>query len=126
MPLKFEMVKSDTTKTGIKTSMTKAYMVSLFGRCIALWGIDLQMDMLQEECGELVAVVNQYKRGRVSVYQLAEEMADVSIMLDQISMSVPGLRDSMEATREAKLDRLAKRVLAAQLDKANKDTESGY
>lgn len=48
------------------------------------YGLDLQLDMLQEECAELVQAVSKYRRGKCSEIGLAEEMADVYIMLEQI------------------------------------------
>lgn len=46
------------------------------------YGLDSQLDMLQEECAELIQAVNKYKRTRTTA--IVEEMADVFIMLDQI------------------------------------------
>lgn len=46
------------------------------------YGLDAQLDMLQEECAELIQAVSKYKRKRVT--NIVEEMADVFIMLDQI------------------------------------------
>lgn len=46
------------------------------------YGLDAQLDMLQEECAELIQAVSKYKRTRVT--NIVEEMADVFIMLDQI------------------------------------------
>ncbi len=49
------------------------------------YGLDEQLNMLQEECAELIQAVNKYKRTRFDGFSnLCEEMADVSIMLDQI------------------------------------------
>lgn len=46
------------------------------------YGLYAQLDMLQEECAELIQAVSKYKRKRVT--NIFEEMADVFIMLDQI------------------------------------------
>lgn len=56
------------------------------------YGLDEQLNMLQEECAELIQAVSKYKRtreypdfdGYYGFSNLCEEMADVSIMLDQI------------------------------------------
>ena len=47
------------------------------------YGLDKQLDMLQEECAELIQAVSKYKRTRTTA--IVEEMADVYIMLYQIT-----------------------------------------
>lgn len=47
------------------------------------YGLDEQLNMLQEECAELIQAVNKYKRTRTAA--IVEEMADVYIMLYQIT-----------------------------------------
>lgn len=39
------------------------------------------MRLLQEECAELIAAVNQFDRGRCSIEKVAEEVADVGLMI---------------------------------------------
>ena len=46
------------------------------------YGLDSQLDMLQEECAELIQAVSKYKRNGSS--GIVEEMADVFIMLNQV------------------------------------------
>ena len=62
----------------------------LLRNALETWGEGMQMRQLQEECGELVAAVNQYGRGRICVEDLAEEIADVEIMCAQIGMCLGG------------------------------------
>ena len=47
---------------------------------VRLWGAQRQFRQLTEECGELIAAVNQYERGRITADQLASEIADVLII----------------------------------------------
>lgn len=47
------------------------------------YGLDKQLNMLQEECAELIQAVSKYKRTRTTA--IVEEMADVYIMLYQIT-----------------------------------------
>ncbi len=56
----------------------------LFAEVVRLRGHDFQARMVTEECGELLAALSQYLRGRVHAMALAEEAADVQIMLEQI------------------------------------------
>lgn len=50
-------------------------------RACATWGIEAQLRMVQEECGELVAAINQFDRKRITHDTLAEEVADVIIAI---------------------------------------------
>ena len=47
------------------------------------YGLDSQLDILQEECAELIVAVSKFKRGKDTA-NIIEEIADVEIMLDQI------------------------------------------
>ena len=48
-------------------------------------GLQAQVDMTMEEVGELLTAINHHKRGRVSSLKVAEEIADVQIMLAVLS-----------------------------------------
>jgi NTP pyrophosphatase (non-canonical NTP hydrolase) len=72
-------------------------------RAVMLWGVERQLGQLTEECGELVAAINQHARGRVTECDLAEEVADVWICLAQ-ARHVLGQR--VDAAIAAKLGRL--------------------
>lgn len=48
------------------------------------YGLESQLDMLQEECAELIQAVSKYKRAKCTDDHLAEEIANVHIMLEQI------------------------------------------
>src|SRR4051812_9339767 len=52
---------------------------------IRRWGTEGQFNMLQEECGELITVINHYRRGRVEKDRVAEEIADVFIMIQEVA-----------------------------------------
>ena len=47
------------------------------------YGTESQLNILQEECAELIQAVSKYRRGE-SIDLLAEEIADVEIMIAQI------------------------------------------
>lgn len=60
----------------------------IFEKALGKWGLNAQLDMLQEECGELIASVGRYKRRRESSFtQMMEELADVEIMIAQIKQA---------------------------------------
>lgn len=73
-----------------------------------LWGADAQIQMTIEECAELIVVLAKY--GRIhngsTLEQIAEEIADVQIMINQLKIIFPGVGKAMKA----KLERLDKRL----------------
>lgn len=71
------------------------------------WAAAPQWRMLQEECAELIAAINQYDRGRVTEDRVAEEVADVLIMVAQARVL---LGDRVDAWLRAKLERLERRL----------------
>lgn len=53
----------------------------LVDQIIHEFGKDGQIDILQEECSELIYACSKVKRGKINLNDLKEEMADVSISL---------------------------------------------
>lgn len=74
-------------------------MNALCVRALEEWGRDAQTNMVMEECGELIAAINQHDRGRISDDELAGEVADVRLCLRQLEMMLG------EETAEAALER---------------------
>lgn len=73
------------------------------------WGPEAQLLMLAEECAELTTVVCHKLRGRLEGdAPLLDELADVSIMLGQISALVDS--GELEKVRQHKLERLKRRL----------------
>lgn len=83
--------------------MSPAEERELYLLALRMWGRAAQWRMLQEECGELIAAINQLDRRRISVDDVAEELADVAIMLGQAAEIV-----GIERCREAKARKLAR------------------
>jgi NTP pyrophosphatase (non-canonical NTP hydrolase) len=72
-------------------------------------GIINQLDQLTEELGELIAAINQYKRGRVNATKnLHEEFADVELMMEQIELILS--KQLIENIKNKKLKRLYKKM----------------
>lgn len=59
----------------------------IYKKALSTWGLNAQIDMCIEEMSELMQAFSKYKRGIGDVNQIAEEMADVSIMLEQMAMA---------------------------------------
>lgn len=69
------------------------------------WGDEAQIDMAVEECAELIDKLQKNKRRRASWEDIAEEVADVSIMMEQMSLIVTDIlsRDAVADIRVVKL-----------------------
>lgn len=91
-------------KEGAEAVRTEA----LYSEAIERFGAELQMRMVQEECAELIAAINQFTRGRLGILALAEEVADVEIMCGQMRLIVG--HGAVEEVKKSKLERLAERV----------------
>lgn len=83
------------------------------------YGKESQLDILQEECAELVQAVSKYKRGKDDDFShLLEEMADVTIMIEQVLYLLEkkmiaeesSVYDAYFAFFDKKLDRQIKRM----------------
>lgn len=76
---------------------------------VETYGAENQKWVFMGECGELFDAMSDYRRGRCEVDHVAEEIADVEIMLDQL-MIIYGCRDAVKAWRRKKLKRLWMRL----------------
>jgi NTP pyrophosphatase (non-canonical NTP hydrolase) len=65
--------------------MDKESRINLYKEAINKWGEEAQVNMLNEECGELITAVAQFKRGRTSHHDVMTELADVFIMIEQMA-----------------------------------------
>lgn len=80
----------------------------LYSKAIEKWGINAQLWMVVEECSELSNAIAKYKRGRVLTSAILEELADVSIMVEQIANYF--CEAEFIRIKEAKLQRLLERI----------------
>ena len=88
------------------------------------YGVNVQLDMLVEECAELIQAVQKVKRFNDTDKEPAAwldftgELADVAIMLEQMKYYLtPGLSQEYEKAVIEKLDR--------QLDRIEKENNDG-
>lgn len=72
------------------------------------WGSEKQLDMLQEECAELISAINKFKRGRITTKTLAQEIVDVKIMVQQMwEVFAP---EELDEAYELKINRLERKI----------------
>ena len=90
----------------------KADERKVFTEAIAKYGEDEQMRIAQEECAELIQAISKYHRAQSNPDgrylerakdNLIEEIADVSIMVDQLKLMVKGSHTEMRAARVQRL-----------------------
>lgn len=77
----------------------------IFKKAIKLWGEPLQKMMAIEEMSELTKEIVKSIRGKDNKDKIAEEIADVDIMLCQLKIMY-GVHDDVEKHREFKIKRL--------------------
>ncbi len=82
--------------------------LEIFDKALSTYGIDKQKWMLVEECGELLNALAKHIRGRGSFEELNTELADVSIMVEQIARFY-GWEEFLEE-RVRKIKRLKNRL----------------
>ena len=88
---------------------------------IEFYGEESQLKMLLEEMSELQKEVCKHWRGEDNLAHLAEEIADVEIMLEQTKM-IFDLNASVFWYRKAKLNRLEERILTeTEIDRGDSD-----
>lgn len=80
----------------------------IYIQAIEKWGILPQVLMVMEECGELLSALSKFNRRRVNSPEVITELADVSIMVEQMA-SYFGWENFWEE-RDRKLQRLKERI----------------
>ena len=79
------------------------------------YGLDSQLNILQEELAELIQAISKYRRRDPT--HILEEIADVEIMLDQVKYLIGNpvtprvfVETAVEVIRENKINRQLKRI----------------
>ena len=84
---------------------------------LALWGAEAQTLMMFEEMAELQKELCKNARGKDNRKEIAEEIADVRIMLDQMEI----LHNCKELSRQYKVEKLLR--LLDRIEEAQKEEE---
>jgi hypothetical protein len=74
-----------------------------------LWGEELQLNMLQEECAELIAAVNHFRRERCGPEEVVKELVDVQVMVLQ-AIKIFSSSDEFSQLLDASLENLGETV----------------
>lgn len=81
--------------------------IQLYQRTLQVWGEQAQYDQAAEECAELIAALLHYRRDKVDEQHVIDELADVTLMLGQLTWMFGAERVAEAVERKrAKLDNL--------------------
>jgi len=87
----------------------------LYKRAIDAWGVDAQVEMVVEECSELILAIQKSKRGQ-GIKEIVDELVDVQVMVDQMKIileqdnRINDFEHVWNTTWKYKIDRLEKRL----------------
>ena len=65
--------------------MEKNDKLALYDAAITKWGVEAQREMAYEELGELITALARRRRGRIERSEVITELADVTIMCEQLA-----------------------------------------
>ena len=92
------------------TNFTRMNKTEILQKAVDTYGINNQLNQLQEECAELIVAVNKYRRTPFdNLDGLVDEFADVIIMHNQI-INKFNLEVRVHERIEFKLNRLKERL----------------
>ena len=84
--------------------------VAVYREAIDLWGTDMQEKVAIEEMSELTKEICKNWRGKDNRAAIANEIADVTIMLEQLRI-IYDLNEAVCDYMDAKIERLKGRIL---------------
>lgn len=79
-----------------------------FDRAVETWGIDAQAQMAEEEAAEFIVASKHWKRGKASPMDVVDELADLRIMVEQLTEFIG--REIVEEHVQVKMNRLRERL----------------
>ncbi len=77
---------------------------AIYRATLKKWGTEAQYDQAVEECAELIAALKHFKRDRVGEAEIISELADVTLMIGQLSWMFG--QDKVDAAVAEKLEKL--------------------
>ncbi len=82
----------------------------LYQATLGKWGAEAQFDQAVEECAELITTLKHLRRGRVDETAVADELADVYLMIGQLAYMIG--EEKVAAAVERKILRLREHLAA--------------
>lgn len=87
-----------------------AWETAVCQRAVDAYGKEHQLIICMEEMAELTKELSKNLRGHHNLQEIAEEVADVEVMLEQVKL-IFELREAAAEEKEAKLLRLRERIV---------------
>jgi len=84
-------------------------MKKIYLDAISTFGVEAQLNQVKEEAAELIVAVSHYQRERIGLVEIADEIADVTIMLEQLVLLLDA-EQLVGSIKIIKLDRLRESV----------------
>lgn len=81
----------------------------VYEAAVAKWGEEMQMLVAIEEMSEVVKALTKWLRGTGTKDDVAEEIADATIMLEQLRL-IFGINEEVCEAMDAKIERLRERM----------------
>ena len=83
-----------------------------FRKAREAYGLDFELQMLQEECAEVILACSKMIRfpNEENLKKFFEEIADVENFFEQMKRWFPSMREYVDEKRNEKMLRLAKRI----------------
>lgn len=75
-------------------------------RVIDTFGDEAQLIVAVEELSELQKAITKHLRGKGDPVNIAEEIADVEIMLEQLKLIFPYIVEDIEEWKQVKIERI--------------------
>jgi NTP pyrophosphatase (non-canonical NTP hydrolase) len=94
-------------KCGYRLDEPKKTEYEILTTAIRVFGEEAQEGVAIEECSELIQAISHKHRGRE--HNIAEEIADVEIMLEQLKI-INNCRNEVAEIHKQKIDRLFQKV----------------
>jgi NTP pyrophosphatase (non-canonical NTP hydrolase) len=83
--------------------------MNVYQKAVEKWGKEAQLNMIVEECGELITAIEHWKRGRGNG-ELLQEWADVEIMLSQLPYIFPESVGYFKIQKKYKVGKLRRKI----------------
>ena len=93
----------------------------LYQATLNKWGEDAQYDQAVEECAELITALKHFRRGKVDQQAVIDEIADVTLMLGQLTWMFG--TELVEESVQKKLKKLSR--LLESPDQQQEEPEDG-
>ena len=81
----------------------------VYAKALKKWGVEMQATVAIEEMSEVIKEITKAMRGELNREHLAEEIADATIMLEQLRQMF-NINDSVESWMDYKIAALKRKV----------------